>query len=47
VKGTANTLERVDIKPVRAAVAGANEYMNTMKIERSFIKNENEGKINW
>ena len=47
VNGTANTLQRVDIKPITAAIAGGETPSNTMKIERHFIQNEDQGKINW
>lgn len=47
VNGTKNTLERVDIKPTTAKYSWSSEPLRTMKIERSFIENEDQGKINW
>jgi len=47
VNGTANTLQRVDIKPATAKYSWTTEPMNTMKLERTFIENEDQGKINW
>jgi primary-amine oxidase len=47
VKGTANTLQRTDIKPVTTSFTGSQQQLNTMKLERTFIKNENQGKLNW
>jgi primary-amine oxidase len=40
-------MERIDIKPVTEAFTGSEQAINTMKIERSFIENENQGKIDW
>jgi primary-amine oxidase len=40
-------MERVDIKPVTESFTGSNSAINTMKIERSFIENEDHGKLNW
>lgn len=47
INGTANTMERINIQPVTEAFTGSDEVINTMEIQRSFIKNENQGKINW
>ncbi|KAE9966531.1 hypothetical protein BLS_006945 [Venturia inaequalis] len=47
INGTANTMERIDILPATEAFTGSDEVINTMKIHRSFITNENQGKINW
>jgi primary-amine oxidase len=47
IKGRANTLEKVEVKPVTAAFSGSSTRLNTMHIERSFIENEENGKLNW
>jgi primary-amine oxidase len=47
IKGRANTLEKVEVKPVTTAFTGSSAPLNTMHIERSFIENEDEGKLNW
>ncbi|KAH8883689.1 amine oxidase catalytic domain-containing protein, partial [Thozetella sp. PMI_491] len=47
INGTANTLERIDVNPVTASFSWTDQKLNTMKIDRSFIENEDQGKINW
>jgi primary-amine oxidase len=47
IKGRANTLEKVEVKPVTAAFTGSSAPLNTMHIERSFVSNEDNGKLNW
>lgn len=40
-------MERIRLQPSTEAFTGSDEMINTMKIQRSFITNENQGKINW
>lgn len=47
INGTANTMQRINIQPVTESFTGSNEVQNTMNIQRTFITNENQGKINW
>jgi primary-amine oxidase len=47
VNGTANTLERVDVKPVTAPFTGSKAPINTMHTEKTFITNEDHSKLDW
>ncbi|KAL8276662.1 hypothetical protein RQP46_010930 [Phenoliferia psychrophenolica] len=47
VLGTANTLAVHSVKAVDVLYPWSNTTRHTMKLERSEIKNEDEGKLNW
>jgi primary-amine oxidase len=47
VNGTENTLQRVDFTPVTTRYQGGQAPINTMKLEKTFIRNETQGKMNW
>jgi primary-amine oxidase len=47
INGTANSLEKVEVVPTTTNYTWLAEQRNTMKIERSFIETEDDGKINW
>lgn len=47
INGTANSFEKVDIVPFTTNYTWLKEQRNTMKIQRSFLATEDEGKLNW
>ncbi|KFA62426.1 hypothetical protein S40285_06085 [Stachybotrys chlorohalonatus IBT 40285] len=47
VNGTANSLERVEFVPHTGTYSWSSEPRNTMKIQRSWVSNEDEAKLNW
>ncbi|PWW73068.1 amine oxidase catalytic domain-containing protein [Tuber magnatum] len=47
ILGTKNTFEKVSIVPTTAEYVWSTSPRNTMRVERSSVKNEDEGKINW
>lgn len=47
VLGRNNTLVKHSLVPVEAKYSWANSTRSTMKLERSKVENENEGKMNW
>lgn len=47
VNGVANSLYKTEFKPHQRAVPWSNSTINTMKVERSFIANEDQGRIDW
>ncbi|KAG0134675.1 copper amine oxidase [Tuber indicum] len=47
ILGTKNTFEKVGIVPATTDYIWSTSPRNTMRLERSSVKNEDEGKINW
>jgi primary-amine oxidase len=47
VNGTANSLERVEFVPTTEKYPWAKEARNTMKLQRSWVSNEDEAKLKW
>ncbi|KAK2746498.1 hypothetical protein FQN57_003124 [Myotisia sp. PD_48] len=48
INGTANSLMKTTVVPVSQEYPWSNgQKRNTMKLEKSFIKNEDESKLNW
>ncbi|TVY73173.1 Membrane primary amine oxidase [Lachnellula suecica] len=47
INGTANSFQKVDIVPVTTSYPWSTLPRNTMKLSRSFLATEDEGKLNW
>lgn len=47
VNGSTNSLYKTEFKPYKRKVPWSNSTINTMKLERSIIMNEDQGQIDW